>query len=232
MLALIHFKNAIGFQKKEDSYPEYRMNDQQLYNAHLFLANCGLFIARKAQEDLAELDLKVNVRDIPKYKMSPFFQVINENEQYLANHAYQMVSEDGSYFCSKEECEEQLDIDSMIIVDLSGRQDLLVFNGRQMRLSKNQSELLRFFLVHSNEEHPATINDVFDLFCPADEVAEIPRNTYTQNVRRLVEKLVQVGIEETIIENKARFGVTAYYYNHKLPYLIMHRSDETFILTK
>ncbi|OLS35565.1 hypothetical protein [Bacillus sp. MRMR6] len=223
--ALLNFKNAINYQKKATS-TEYRMNDQQLYNCHLFLANCGLFIAQQAQEDLEKLDLQVDMNAVSNYQMSPYLQLIKENEGYLDRHAYQILSISGSRYASIEECDRQLEVENTVILDFTGRQDLLIFNGRETRITKNQSELLQYLLTNTDEEHPATIHDVFDLFARENENAEIPRNTYTQKVTRLKAKLVQSGINDNIIENKMGYRETAYYYNHKLPYLIMLRIDE------
>ena len=228
--ALLHFQKAIRFQHSGNSI-EYGMNDQQIYNCHLYLANCGLFIAKDAQESLEKLDLNVSLEMVPSYEISPFYQLINENSQYLENHAYRIMTNKGNHYCSREECEVVWDTPNTLILDFTKRENLLIFNGKETLLTKNQGEMLRYFLINS-EENPATKHDFYHLFSRADDNGEIPTNTYTQNIIRLRTKLTRLGIVEPVIENKTGIRETAYFYNHRYPYLIMHRSDEPFILSE
>ncbi|OLO25217.1 hypothetical protein BTR23_25195, partial [Alkalihalophilus pseudofirmus] len=92
------------------------------------------------------------------------------------------------------------------------------------------AELLRYFLINSSNEQPVTKHHVYDLFSRSDDNGEIPTNTFTQNVIRLRAKLTQVNIDFPVIENKIGVNETAYFYNHFFPFLIMHRSDESFVL--
>ncbi|OLO25285.1 hypothetical protein BTR23_24950, partial [Alkalihalophilus pseudofirmus] len=117
--ALRHFQAAIEYQQHKEN-AKYEMTDQQLYNCHLYLANCGLFIATNAQEDLNKLELNVNVVEVPNYELSPFFEFIKGNDEYLERHAYQMVTSSGSQFGSKEQCESKLASRNTIILDFIG----------------------------------------------------------------------------------------------------------------
>ncbi|MFV8829544.1 hypothetical protein [Alkalihalobacterium sp. APHAB7] len=227
--ALNYFQKAIHYQKNNEN-TEYRMNKQQLYHCHLYLANCGLFIAQKAQEELETLETSVKRQEVPNYQTSPLFDLIKANDQYLEHHAFQLVTQGNNQYCTKEECEEKGEAKHTIILDFTGRDHLLIFNGKECRLTKNQAEMLRYFLLYSNENHQVTKHDVYDLFSKSDENGEIPTNTFTQNVIRLRAKLKQVDINTPVIENRLGMSETAYYYNQLVPYLIMHRSDDSFIL--
>lgn len=229
-VALRHFQSAIELQMHRNT-ETYLLNQQQSYNAHLFLANCGLFIAKNAQEALEEFELDVRA-NIPRYSLSPYYELIKENEQILEKNAYQIIFENGSFLCSKDECEQQLERENTIILDLTGRQNFLVFNHREKSLSKNQAEILRMFLLKSEASKPLTKRAFYDLFMNGDVSGEIPSNTYIQNVRRLRNKLAEVGVGGMVIENSNVQQETAYFYNHTYPFLIMHRSDESFILSE
>ncbi|MFC3885524.1 hypothetical protein ACFOU2_19425 [Bacillus songklensis] len=54
LLAVTHFQHAVQYQQA-CSNKEYRLNNQQNYNAHLYLSNSALYIAQKAQESLERL---------------------------------------------------------------------------------------------------------------------------------------------------------------------------------
>jgi hypothetical protein len=227
--ALAYFQKALNYQKQEcDS--DYKLNHQQLHNAHLYLANCGLFIAKQAQEELEYLHLDVDLNKTLDYEVSPLYQMISNNDQYLANHEYLLITPGKEEYCSKEDIETVQDINETILLDYSGREYLLIFNGREKRLSKSHAEMLRYFLLNSKEHSPLTRHHFFDVFSVSGENGEVPRNTYIQNVRRIRHKLSEAGIPEEVLINKINRNETAYYYKQKYPYIIMQRSDDTFLL--
>jgi hypothetical protein len=228
-MALLHFQDSLRYQGKEGD-GKYKMNEQQLYNSHLYLANCGLFIAQKAHEDLKDRNLKAEMQKVLNYEVSPYYELITDNEQYLGQHEYCIVSKDNSTYCSREECEAAQDINGTLILDFTGRQIYLIFNGRMTALSGNHAEILRLLLIKSEETKPLTKNVFFDIFSVSNVSGEIPRNTYVQSITRIRRKLKELGIPEGMIVNKVGSNETAYYYEHLIPYIIIHRTDETFLL--
>ncbi|WP_174732170.1 helix-turn-helix domain-containing protein [Mesobacillus harenae] len=227
-----HFQHALRFQEKGIN-KEYKMNDQQVYNTHLYLANSALFIAKETQDSLKGLKLNVNMENLPNYETSPLYDLISQNELYIANNAYTIVTPDGKRLCIKEECEELSEPANTIILDLINNESVVSFNGgKEVRLSKNHVEMLRLFLMESNKDNPLTKNHFYDLFSRTGDNGEILSNTYTRNITRLRYKLAEAGLEKMVIENKAGSRETAYFYNQQFPYLIMHRSDEAFLLSE
>ncbi len=227
--ALTYFQNAIHFQN-EDGNKTYQLNTQQLYNCNLYLANCGLFVAKAAHESLEQLKATVDVQRIPDYDLSPLYHVIDENEWYLEQNAYIKITNDKQQYCGFDEYENHLDDKNTILVDLTSRENRLQFNGKETTLSQNHVELLRYLFLNSSNVNLMTKYDVLDLF-PGYEQNEIPTNTYVQNISRLKRKLTSIGIDTPVIENEQRGDTSGYYYNGQLPFCLIHRSDETFILS-
>jgi tetratricopeptide (TPR) repeat protein len=227
--ALLHFQSALRYQEKEDD-GKYNMNEQQLYNSHLYLANCGLFIAQKAHEELKNRNLKADMQKLLSYEVSPYYELISDNEQYLGQHEYCMVSKNSTKYCGREECEEAQDINGRLILDFTDRQISLIYNGRMTTLSGNHAEILRLLLIKSEVNKPLTKKDFYDIFAVSNVSGEIPRNTYIQNITRIRRKLKDLGIPEGMIVNNVGSNETAYYYEHLIPYIIIHRTDETFLL--
>ncbi len=83
------------------------------------------------------------------------------------------------------------------------------------------------FLVETNKERPATKYDM-EVFFQSRRNGDIPTNTFVQKVKRLREKLGRIGVP-TIIDSCSCRGETAYYYNGLVDYIIMYRSDYTFM---
>lgn len=228
--ALLHFQNANRFQQAKTN-EAYRMTDQQSYNCHLYLANCGLFIAVDAKESLddLEVDSNVNSEAIPKYEISPFYGLINENDAYLEKHAFLMTTNKESKYCSLEACNNAKVLKDTIILDFTTRTNLLIFNDEEVTLSKNQAEMLRYFLINSREQRPILKNDLRDLFAKFDLNGDVRTNSYIQAVKRLRSKIAQVTFKN-VIDSEIGHRETAYYYNEDTPFIIMHRDDEPFIL--
>ncbi|WP_175991548.1 response regulator transcription factor [Bacillus sp. Marseille-Q1617] len=228
-VALLHFQDALRYEEREGD-GMYKMNEQQLYNCRLYLANCGLFIAQKAYEELKVLNLKAEMQKVLNYVVSPYYELIRDNEQYLGQHEYCMVSKNNTKYCGREECEEAQDIKGKLILDFTDRRISLIYNGRMTTLSGNHAEILRLLLIKSEENKPLTKNVFYDIFSVSNASGEISSNTYIQNITRIRRKLREIGIPKGMIVNKVGSPETGYYCEQSIPYIIIHRTDETFIL--
>ena len=228
--ALNHFEDALTYQEEVQDVQDvqYKLNKQQVYNCHLFLANCALFIAEKAQKGIEGLNEFGEISIPTKYEISPFYELIRKNEKYLENHSYVKITNKGSTYCSIEDCEEAFYTENTIIIDSSGRKDSVIFNEREKSLSKKHADMLRTFLLNSNESNPLTKHTFYDSFLNANVNGDIPTNTYVKNVQRLRAHLKEVGIEAEVLINKKSKNETGYYYNEKYPFMVLNRTDELF----
>ncbi|WP_338448424.1 hypothetical protein R4Z09_19615 [Niallia oryzisoli] len=231
--AITHFQLAIDYQEK-CSQTVYLLNQQQLYNAQLYKSNSALYIADTANAYLKEIESEELSAKAPSYEQSPLFQLISQNEAFLHAHAFTVVSAGESRLCSKEECEniivENLLPDTFILYFSDGEHSLY-FNRKNVRLSINHAEILRFFFLHTTEQSPATKYHFERIFSENQRgKGEIPTNTYIQNVRRIQKKIESLSGTHPVITNKRYQGQTGYYYNQTIPYTIIHRSDHSFTL--
>jgi tetratricopeptide (TPR) repeat protein len=216
--AIQYFQNALD----NDQYHRqhlYQLNEQQQLNAHLYLTNCALHIAKEAYEKMNQLPL-AKTHKIPKQELSPLFSSLIENEQYLLRHAFYKVNKEGRTTCSKAECEKLISSPphDTLLVYFSDRTIIAVFNGKEASLTQDQGNMLSYFLLNSSEALPATRHD----FSVVDTI--IP-NTYTTNVNRLRRKLTQQGFP-SLIQTKRYYNETGYYFDESFPFYIMYRSDE------
>jgi tetratricopeptide (TPR) repeat protein len=216
--AIQYFQNALD----NDHYHKqhlYHLNEQQQLNAHLYLTNCALHIAKETYEKMNQLP-QAKTQKIPKQELSPLFSSLIENEQYLMRHAFYKVNKEGRTTCSKAECEKLIASPphDTLLIYFSDRTIMAFFNGKEASLTQDQGNMLSYFLLNSSEDVPATRHD----FSVVDTI--IP-NTYTTNVSRLRRKLVQQGIPSMIL-TKRYHNETGYYYDGSYPFYIMYRSDE------
>ena len=99
--ALGYFQSATRFQK-DYSNGEYKLNDQQLYNAYLYLYNSALYIAQEAQEDVQKYASQEIQAGSPQLQMSSLYETIQRNEDYLKENAFTIVTRDGEKRCSEK----------------------------------------------------------------------------------------------------------------------------------
>jgi tetratricopeptide (TPR) repeat protein len=229
--AISYFNQALQYHPVYYKGKEYLLNDQQLYNAHLYLTNSALHIAEETQSSLKKLSIAVTQDRLPNLEISALYDLIQQNEGYLLNHAFTIISNEGKKMASKDECERIIESEpsTTLILYFSDRMNSIHLNGREEPLSVNQAEMLRYFLLKSNNVNPATRREFFNLYDNRGELDKMPRNTFIQNVNRLKLKLRLLGVPP-IIDTKNTNNETGYYFNQELPFMVMYRSDDIFLL--
>lgn len=225
--ALRYFEKALKYQERY-SNREFCLNEQQLYYAHLYLANSALFIAEKTYQSLNRFPGYINDQRVPA-QLSSLHMLLQQSENILVMQAFTKRTPNGKVYGSKEEC-EQLMMNppvNTVVVYFSDRENVVAYHGREVCLPCDPAEMLCYFLLKTNEKRPATKHDVAMFFQPRRD-GEISTNTFVQKVRRLRERLSCIGVPE-MIESTRFKDETAYYYNGSVDYIIMYRSDYTFM---
>jgi tetratricopeptide (TPR) repeat protein len=228
--ALYYFEKALQYQ---NGYPNKRfsLNEQQMYYAHLYLANSALFVAEKTYQSMDKLPDHINKDKVPSAKLSSLYELLKRNETILKTQAFIKVTRSGETYCSKEECDRIIMAPpaNTVILYFSDRENVVAFNGEETALAIDPAEMLCYFLLKTNQKQPARKKDLEVFFeSKKREDREVRKNTFIQKVNRLRNKLNDIGLPP-IIESCQFKGETAYFYNGSIGYLIMYRSDYTFM---
>lgn len=226
-----HFYQAIETNKICTS-PDYKLSHLQNYNAHLYLENSALYIAEFAKENAEEIEDESKQDLVPGYSKSSLYEVIRSNEEYLESKAFTVIRQKSKEMCSKDDCEEYLDEQNHIILYFSDDEIILSYNGKEEPLSKEQAEMVRYFMQFSRELEPVSSEKFKDLFVGLNG-KEIPRNTFNKRISRIRERFRKIGVPITVISKKDIIGEprTRYYYDQAYPYIIIHRSDIDFLVS-
>ncbi|AST07071.1 hypothetical protein AF2641_09415 [Anoxybacillus flavithermus] len=225
--AQCYFEKALEYQKGY-SDSEFCLNERQLYYAHLYLANSALFVAEKTYRSLEKFPDYISDQEKPA-ELSFLHEWLQRNEAILTMQAFTKWTSSGKEYCSKEQC-EQVMMDppkNTVVLYFSDHENVVSYDGREVCLPRDPAEMLCYFLVKTNEARPATKYDMEVFFQPRQN-AGILTNTFVQKVRRLREKLRCVQVPALIDSCQFR-GETAYYYNGSVDYIVMYRSDYTFL---
>ncbi|WP_217225402.1 hypothetical protein [Desertibacillus haloalkaliphilus] len=218
--ACLYFKQAIEFQELEQSH-NWQLNDLQLHRAHLYLVNSSLFVAHEANEKLKKLPL-LEETTMKQYEISPLYNVINENDTYLKSHAFVKFMNEGEEHCSKEECDNLYELDSIdnrLILYFSDRECGLRYNMKREIVNPSDAYLLKDML--RSKKSSLLVDDLLEHFTK-DIVS---KNTFIKRISRLRKLLKQFGVPE-VIENDRSSEQTAYFYNGAVPFVMMERVED------
>ncbi|KAA9022859.1 tetratricopeptide repeat protein [Niallia endozanthoxylica] len=235
LLALTYFQKAVDNQTT-CTQKDYLLNQQQLYNAYLYITNSALYMANQANTLIKEIESEELIAQAPSYEQSNLFQLINQNEEFLASSAFTVITPEGKRHCSHKDCKNIIkegQLPNTLILYFSDHGQTLFFNGKKEELSINHAEMLRYFFLYTSEQTPATKYDFGrSIFDTKREDGEIENNTYIQTVGRIRGKFNSVQVPQPVIMNKRHRGQTGYYYNQTIPFAIIHRIDSIFLLDR
>ncbi|WP_075981815.1 hypothetical protein [Bacillus massilinigeriensis] len=227
-----NFEEALHYFQKatinQEYYPStrYQLDQKQLINAHLYLTNSALYIAKDTHEKLKKL-VSTNAHPLPNYEFSSLYPSLEENEQYLENNAFYKICPEGISTCSKRECEELITQEKLdtIILYFGDRRINIFFNGDTVELNQRQGDIIRYLLTKTNINHPATRISLRHLFEHSFIDEEVRPNTFIRTISRIKGKLDSCGIPD-VIETERYRNETGYYYNQEFPFVVLVRVEE------
>ncbi|MEK3820300.1 hypothetical protein MKY20_14635 [Cytobacillus sp. FSL W8-0315] len=97
-------------------------------------------------------------QQLPNLALSPLYEALRDNEQFLKNHAFYKISKGHIETCSKDTCEEIAENGekNTLVVYFNDRENVLFFNGEETIITPGQANMIRHFLLSSNEKNHAT----------------------------------------------------------------------------
>ncbi|MBB6447788.1 tetratricopeptide repeat protein [Bacillus benzoevorans] len=220
-----YFQSAIDFHHTYNN-PDYQLNKQQMFHAHMYLTNSALHVASRTYQELERLEWGKS-EFLPNYEISPIFKMLSKNDEYLQENAFYKVTRNNVSTCSKEECEELIENNprDTIVFYFSDRENMLRFNNNHVTLSPNSSDILRQLLINCTIDCPGTrftFRDYFSRFGPDGEVI---KSTFRKSIERLRDKLKDVGLADMVIVTRYK-DETAYYFDANIPFIILYRVDD------
>lgn len=211
--AATHFERAIKLQHNAEE--TYRLDERQLYYAHLYEINSCLHQAYETYQKMNSLNLEGRYDPLGSEGMSELYERLLESDTYLANREFVKKTIEGEEGCSKAHCEQ-------LVESLNFGEVILYFNDRVVEL----------FHGERSTTVPFSEADVLRnlIFTPLDgtRLAEIRQrgepfssNTVTKTVGRLRDRLGKVGLSDAII-----YMDKAYIFDSTYTCAVLYRHDE------
>jgi tetratricopeptide (TPR) repeat protein len=224
--ALQNFQLALEHQPYYTK-TEYLLNEQQILNAHVYLTNSALYIAKQSHEQMMNLKTE-SIEALSTYEFSSLYNSLLDNENYLEKHGFYKVTKDGKTTCSKTDCDQIMDNappTNTVLLYFSDRTIRLYYNQEEIEISQRMGDILRYLLMRSSQEEPATRISLFHYFPRARTEGEVKKNTFIKTISRVTDELEKCEIPP-VVHTKNFRNETGYYYDGSIPFIIMYRVDE------
>ncbi|MCS0671614.1 tetratricopeptide repeat protein [Cytobacillus firmus] len=225
--AVRYFQEVLNYHKLGDD-PNFSLNQQQEFHAHMYLANSALYVASSTYEAMEDLPYS-SAKMLPNLAFSPLYETLRDNEQFLKNHAFYKITNGNIETCSKDTCEEIAENgeNNTLVVYFNDRENVLFFNGEETIITPGQANMIRHFLLSSKEKNPCTRITMKDFFGKTGTDGEVKKNTFIKSIERLRTRMKALNMPD-IIDVKQYQGETAYYFNEMIPYIVLFRVDDAF----
>ncbi|MCA0972253.1 hypothetical protein LCM20_16715 [Halobacillus litoralis] len=212
-----HFEKAIQLQDIAEE--AYRLDERQLYYAHLYAINSSLHQAYEIYKKMDLLGLEGRYDPLGFEGLSDLYGRLLESDNYLEARAFVKVTNDGEGYCSKKECEAIVESPdpSQVILFFNDREIELFHGYRSTNLTYTQADVLRDLVLHSAKEP----FDGWRLSKIRGRVDRSPINTVAQTISRLRRQLAEVGLDEAI-----QYKNQKYVFEPSYVYTVLYRHDD------
>ena len=102
---------------------------------------------------------------------------------------------------------------------------VVLFNGKEVVLSKDRADLLRHMLIMCSKDSPGTRVTFRNYFDSYGKDGEVNSASFRQRISRLRANLDQIGLKDPIIQTR-HLDETAYYFDENLPFMVLYRVDD------
>jgi tetratricopeptide (TPR) repeat protein len=223
--AVQYFESAIDFHPTYKN-TDYTLNEKQLVHAYMYLTNSALHVAGKTYKKMEKLE-RGQSEQLPNYELSPIYKLLSHNDDYLLANAFYKITNQNICTCSKQDCEDTIENypHNTVVLYFNDRENIIMFNGREVKVSQKQAETLRHMLLLCSKDQPGTRMTFRDFFSSFGEDGEVKIKTFRKSMERLNEKLGTIGLEDAIKGARYR-EEPAYSFEENIPYMVLYRVDD------
>ena len=211
------------------------LSDREIYYARLYLMACYLNEVDKLNEELDSSPTKKKYPELPAYASYGVKDFISDLGVGLTNQEYEVITDEDPRHVSYDEAEGHF--------QKSGRpEDTLViwFDGVNSKMALNQLEMsfhgefkarqLVYLLRFTSRNNPGNENSMRNCFEEMNNTSFVTNARLRKAVSQLRSLLNKLDPRLEVITTSRSPNPSGYYYNGKVPYMIICRSEESSLL--
>lgn len=231
--AIRYFNMALENISHEE--PIFCLSDREIYYARLYLMACYLNEVDKLNEELDSSPTKKKYPELPAYASYGVKDFISDLGVGLTNQEYEVITDEAPRYVTYDEAEGSF--------QKSGRpEDTLViwFDGVNSKMALNQSEMsfhgefkarqLVYLLRFTSHNNPGNENSMRKCFMEMDNNPFVTNERLRTAIRQLRKLLNKLDPRLDVIITSRSPNPSGYYYNGKVPYMIICRAEESSLL--
>ena len=211
------------------------MSDREIYYARLYLMACYLNEVDKLNEELDSSPTKKKYPELPAYASYGVKDFISDLGVGLTNQEYEVITDEAPRYVTYDEAEGYFQKGSR-------PEDTLViwFDGVNSKMALNQSEMsfhgefkarqLVYLLRYTSHNNPGNENSMRKCFMEMDNNPFVTNERLRTAIRQLRKLLNKLDPRLDVIITSRSPNHSGYYYNGKVPYMIICRAEESSLL--
>ncbi|MBO0995033.1 hypothetical protein [Bacillus sp. SD088] len=221
--AAVHFNNALKSHEQAVDSP-FSLSKQQQYQVLLYLQNSTLKVATETEAMTRKVEENMDRAFLAHSELPPLQENIRQQEVYLQNHAFTVLSEHGLKGASKEECEKLMvaaEEKPTLVLYFSDDQQSVIFQRKEVSLTIQQAIMLKRFLLNRLEGKPVERAELTDVFASRGHGGKVPAAVYRQALTRLKKQLAKLEIGQILSEQE-----NGDLFQADMPFLCIQRAEQ------
>lgn len=215
--------------------PIFCLADREIYYARLYLLASYLNEVDQLNEELEFSPVKNKYTKLPDYASYGIKDFISDLGVGLMNQEYEVITNEDNRYVSYDEAEGYFQKNGL-------PEDTLViwFDGVNSKMAFNQSELpfrseararqLVYLLRFTSQNNPGNEHKMQNCFMEISNSTLVSNERLRTAIRHLRRLLKGLNPELDVISTSRSPNPSGYYYNGKVPYKIICRSEESSLL--
>lgn len=235
-----HYKDAIRYfnialENTIHDEPIFCLSDREIYYARLYLLACYLNEVEQLNEELEFSPTTKQYPALPDYAPYGIKDFITVLGVELTNQEYEVITDEDNRYVSYDEAEGYFQKgyrpEDTLIIWFDGVNSKMAFNQTEMSFrSQFKARQLVHLLRFTSHNNPGNENSMRNCFEEMSNTSFVTNERLRTAIRQLRNLLNKLDPRLDVITTSRSPNPSGYYYNGKVPYTIICRSEESSLL--
>ena len=215
--------------------PIFCLSDREIYYARLYLLASYLNEVDQLNEELEFSPIKNKYTKLPDYASYGVKDFISDLGVGLMNQEYEVITDEDNRYVSYDEAEGYFQKgdrpEGTLIIWFDGVNSKVAFNKSEMPFgSEVKARQLVYLLRFTSHNDPGNENSMRNCFEEMNNTSFVTNERLRKAVSQLRSLLNKLDPRLDVITTSRSPNPSGYYYNGKVPYTIICRSEESSLL--
>ena len=231
--AIRYFNVALGNTTHEES--AFCLSDREIYYARVYLLACYLHEADNLNDELEFSPTKNKYPELPDYASYGIRDFISVLDLELTNQEYEVITNKGNRYISYGEADDYFQLstrpEDTLVIWFDGANSKIAYNHTEESFhSEFKARQLVYLLRFTSHNNPGNENSMRNCFEEMNNTSFVTNARLRKAVSQLRSLLNKLDPRLEVITTSRSPNPSGYYYNGKVPYMIICRAEESSLL--